>query len=59
MIFWRTSGLSWIFSKSSSQRSTPMAGQSEPNMALSCRIEFTCCTSSAAKYLGDQPDRSM
>ena len=35
MSFCLTSGLMVSLAKSSSQRSTPMAGQSEPNMALS------------------------
>src|SRR5918999_3866856 len=35
MIFLRTSGFMLTCWNSSNQRSTPMAGQSEPNMALS------------------------
>src|SRR5882762_9033882 len=46
MIFLRTSGFMLTCWNSSSQRSTPMAGQSEPNIALSCSNVLMLCTSS-------------
>jgi hypothetical protein len=47
------------FSKSDSQRSGVMAGQSEPNSILCFRIEFVYWIRIGGKYFGDQPDRSI
>src|SRR5437660_481709 len=58
MIFGRTSGLSGSAANSSSQRSTLIAGQSDPKSTRSWRIEFAYWTSGSGTYWGPQPERS-
>ena len=55
----RTSSRNGAFSKSASQRSGVIAGQSEPNRTLREIKEFQYFTRISGKYFGDHPDRSI
>src|ERR1700722_4632835 len=55
----RTSGLMSSFSKSLSQRSGRITGQSEPNSTLWRNNVLAYLTRIGGKYFGDQPERSI
>src|SRR2546430_6562679 len=55
----RTLSLISIFSKSESQRSGAIIGQSEPKRTFVFNSVLEYCTRIFGKYFGDQPDRSI